>query len=71
MNQAKIQTAAQIILTATLEKLAAVHGCAVATVCAGLAAGNVKLLEQFRELAEAGAGAAAAMCKAGEIDLLN
>lgn len=71
----KIQTAAQIILSANLAKLAEVHGCPVDQVIDGIKAGNVKLVEQFANLAETAAEQAAEqaaeMHAAGEISLVG
>lgn len=69
MNTAKLQAAAQSIMEANLEILARVHGTDVATVTAGLRAGHVKLVAQFKQLAERGAACALDLAREGRISL--
>lgn len=66
----KMQTAAAIILQANLELLAQVHKCTVSQVTEGLRNGNAKLLQQFGDLAQAGAAEAAKLHAAGQINLV-
>lgn len=64
----KLQAAGNIIMETSLELLAHVHGRTVDEVAAGLRAGNVKLLRQFRECVERGADEAVRLAKQGRIN---
>lgn len=54
MNTNKLQAAAKIIMEGALETLASVHGCTIQQVRDEIAAGHVKLNNQFKELADRG-----------------
>ena len=70
MKTAKMSAAAQIIMTGALEALARVHSVTVEQVTAAIEAGDVRVCEQFKALAETGAAEAVRLHEAGKISLV-